>query len=44
VSTRAMSGWRHEIFGADAVRLVSGKIALGAGLGAGVHVFERPAE
>ena len=44
VSTRAMSGWRHEIFGADAVRLVSGEIALGAGLGAGVQVFERSRE
>jgi len=41
-STRAMTGWRHEIFGAEAVRLVSGEIALGAGLGTGVEVFERP--
>ena len=41
VATRAMSGWRHEIFGADAARLVAGEIALGAGPRAGVEVVER---
>lgn len=44
VGTRAMSGWRHEVFGADAVRLVTGEIALAAGAGTGVQVVERTAK
>ena len=45
VDTRALSGWREEVFGADAVRLVSGKIALAATAGAGLRLVDaKPAE
>ncbi len=44
VETRAMSGWRHTVFGADAARLVTGEIALAAEAGSGVQVVERTAK
>ncbi len=35
----ALKGWRHEVFGADALRLCDGKIALAA-VGADVQIIE----
>lgn len=37
----ALRGWRHEVFGADALRLCSGKLALGV-RGQSVAVIELP--
>ncbi len=38
---KALDGWRREAFGADALRLINGEIALSAG-SAGVQVVEIP--
>lgn len=38
----AMSGWRREIFGEDAIKLKAGKLAIALGKGgAAVEFFER---
>ena len=39
---KALEGWRNEAFGADALRLINGEIALSAG-SAGVKIVETQA-
>jgi ribonuclease D len=40
--SRCLHGWRHEVFGEDALRLVSGQVALAARKGKGVELVALP--
>lgn len=41
-SAQCMHGWRNEVFGADALRLVTGQLALAARKGKGVELVPLP--
>ncbi len=45
-ASRCLHGWRHEVFGEDALRLCTGQVAIAARKGKGVELvpLDRPAE